>query len=455
MNDKQLPEGWTSAPLKELATSVKGKKPRTLSPEPSEELVPYIDIAAFERDEWRQWADVKSARIVDESQILVVWDGARSGLVGMGRAGALGSTLAALSAEAVETAYLFRFLQSQFDHINSNPRGTGIPHVDPEVFWEIEVPLAPLPEQRRIVAKLDELMNRLDAVRAKLERVPGLLAHFRRAVLSAACSGALTRDWREENDAGEDDWTETTLGELSQLVTSGSRGWAQYYSESGAIFIRAQDINKDWLNLENVAHVNPPKGSEGARTKVKADDLLITVTGANVAKSAIVDIDLDEAYVSQHVGLVRLKQPEIARYVFICLISPSFGREHLLDAAYGAGKPGLNLDNIKQTPVPLPPLAEQLEIVARVNALWALADSLEARFDKAQAFFDRLPGALLAKAFRGELVPQAPDDESAETLLQQLRAAREQPTKAAKPARRARAKSRAKTQAELELKLEF
>ena len=203
---------------------------------------------------------------------------------------------------------------------------------------QVEIPLAPLNEQRRIVEKLDELMGRLAAARAKLERVPRLLAHFRRAVLAAACSGALTRDWREEN--GDVEWNETTLGQLCSLLTSGSRGWAQYYSEQGAIFIRAQDINTELLDLNDVAHVSAPKGAEGARTKVALNDILITITGANVAKSALVTVGLEEAYVSQHVALVRLKQPELAAFVYLCVISPQNGKAHLLEEAYGAGKPG-------------------------------------------------------------------------------------------------------------------
>jgi type I restriction enzyme S subunit len=89
------------------------------------------------------------------------------------------------------------------------------------------------------------------------------------------------------------------------LITSGSRGWAKYYSDSGPLFIRAQDINTDRLRFDGIAHVKPPQNSEGSRTRVQVADLLVTVTGANVTKTALVDLDLGEAYVSQHVALVR------------------------------------------------------------------------------------------------------------------------------------------------------
>ena len=93
----------------------------------------------------------------------------------------------------------------------------------------------------------------------------------------------------------------------------------------------------------------------------------------------------------------------------------------MLEATYGQGKPGLNLDNIRDVVVGLPPLAEQKEIVRRVEALFTLADKIEARLAKTQAQVDKLTPSLLAKAFRGELVPQDPNDEPAEKLLERIR----------------------------------
>ena len=86
-------------------------------------------------------------------------------------------------------------------------------------------------------------------------------------------------------------------------------------------------------------------------------------------------------------------------------MSPSHGRAQLLDAAYGAGKPGLSLDNVRRVAISLPPLKEQNEIVRRVEALFALAESIEARIATAGARAEKLTQAILARAFRGELVP--------------------------------------------------
>ncbi len=312
------------------------------------------------------------------------------------------------------------------------------------VLLETPILLPPLPEQKRIVAKVEDLLARVNAARERLARVPAILKRFRQSVLAAACSGRLTADWRQDHPAAcsadsllrdllgarralcarpndghpepaipcpseyedlPDGWALASMDQLAGLVTSGSRGWAKYYSDSGPRFIRAQDINTDELRLDTVAHVKPPKGAEGARTRVRQGDLLITITGANVTKSAAVRLEIGEAYVSQHVALVRPVTVDILDFLHLWTISPVHGRARLLADAYGAGKPGLNLDNIRQMPVAMPSLEEQEEISKRVRALLGLADTIERRLKFGAAREEMLTQAILTKAFRGELVP--------------------------------------------------
>lgn len=307
----------------------------------------------------------------------------------------------------------------------------------PDFVAGTEIPLPPLPEQKRIVEAMERLATRIDAARERLASVPAILKQFRQAVLAAACSGRLTEDWREasgskagirellrttdanrakagrvprvdgvpEDMEAPDGWSPVYFGNLLTLLTSGSRGWAEFYSKTGPLFIRSQDINTDRLVLTDMAHVTPPtKSADRARTRATRDDVLLTITGANVTKCAHVSADIPEAYVSQHVALCRLAIPELSPFIHVWLTSPQHGRKVLLDNAYGAGKPGLNLDNIKEVPIALPPLAEQTEIVRRVNSLMRLADAIERRVTLGQARADKLTQSVLAKAFRGELV---------------------------------------------------
>lgn len=452
----ESPEGWTTTRLAEIVATRKGKKPDLLRQEKAEGFIPYLDIQAIENNCIRQYADIESSRLGKKEDLFVVWDGARSGWVGLGQEGAIGSTIMALESFAGESRYLYYFIKSTFDYINSNTRGTGIPHVDPEIFGNLEVPLPPLNEQHSIVLKLETLLSRVDAILARLATIPRILKRFRQSVLAAACSGKLTADWRRENrdieprmiernaasdalESPEDypsNWRVTRLGSLTEFVTSGSRGWAKYYSDSGSMFIRAQNINSDFFNLEDIAFVKVSNSAEGLRTKVKQHDMLITITGANVTKSALIEKPIGDAYVSQHVALVRLADARVSKFLFYSVISPSHGRKQLQTAAYGQGKPGLNLDNIREVVVGLPPLPEQREIVSRVEALFKTADVLEARYRTAKAHIDKLTQSILARAFRGELVSQDPSDEPASVLLERIRQSKDRPSVKKRSARR-------------------
>ncbi len=354
------------------------------------------------------------------------------------------------------------------------------------------MPVAPRAEQARIVAKLDELLSDLDAGVAELKAAQQKLQRYRQSLLKAAVEGALTAEWRQKNPPTEtgaellrrilrerrarweeqqlakfaaqgkappkgwkdkypepqppkteglpelpNGWAWTTLDQLAELITSGSRGWADYYSKTGATFIRSQDINKDWLDLSDCAYVRPPGGSEGQRTRVELDDLLLTITGANVGKAARAHLDLAEAYVSQHVALLRPVEAWMSQFLHLFLTANGGGRSQLNKAAYGAGKPGLNLDQVGSVVVPLPNTAEAFALVASVTAAMSSVSEQESAIVAALRQSTAQRQNLLRAAFRGELVAQDPNDEPASVLLARLRAERSG-TKPAKIERKTR-----------------
>jgi type I restriction enzyme S subunit len=187
------------------------------------------------------------------------------------------------------------------------------------------------------------------------------------------------------------------------------------------VFIRAQNLKTDRLELDDVAYVELPSATEGLRTRVSRDDILVTITGANVTRSAQVDLDLAEAYVNQHVGLVRLADPRLSDFVFLVVVCPTHGRKQLKAAAYGAGKPGLNLNDLASVLVPLPSLEEQCLITARVQEALSEAENAFAIIERARPQADTLGQSILKAAFEGRLVPQDPADEPASALLARLR----------------------------------
>jgi type I restriction enzyme S subunit len=189
---------------------------------------------------------------------------------------------------------------------------------------------------------------------------------------------------------------------LTHLITSGSRGWGDFYSDNGVLFIRAQDIKTDVLNLPDAARVDVPVDAEGTRSSVSEGDILVTITGANVTKSALVPALGELAFVSQHVALMKLSMPETAAFVFNWIISPANGRKTLESWAYGAGKPGLSLEQVRALPIGLPPVAEQTRIVAEVERHLSIIHEVEAEVDANLRRGQALRQATLSKAFYQE-----------------------------------------------------
>ena len=194
------PESWEVVKLGSFVESEKGKKPRQQAKDQSSSYsLPYIDIQAFEKGVINSWTDGRGCRICYESDFLMVWDGSRSGLVGKGMKGALGSTLVRINFPLMENQYAFYFLQSKYQQINSRAKGSGTPHVDPDLLWNYEFPIPPLNEQGRIVSKIEGLFSELDKGVESLEKAREQLKVYRQAVLKHAFEGKLTARWREKN----------------------------------------------------------------------------------------------------------------------------------------------------------------------------------------------------------------------------------------------------------------
>jgi type I restriction enzyme S subunit len=203
------------------------------------------------------------------------------------------------------------------------------------------------------------------------------------------------------------EWVAICLDDVSNLVTSGSRGWAEHYAKTGPKFVRAQNIRFGKLRLDDLACVNPPAQSEGRRTRIAQGDLLIVITGAGVTNPARMDRDLGEAYVSQHVALIKPTIAALSPWLLLCLMACAGGRDQLVERAYGAGKPGLNLDNIRTLNLPLPPLAEQERIVEKVGELMTLCDALEVQLSEAESHRGRLLEAVLHEALVASALAEA------------------------------------------------
>lgn len=404
----ELPDGWVLEKLGRNVSYKKGKKPNTLYEENvANKLVPYLDIQALEKGVFRNFADPSSVNLLDEQSIAMVWDGARSGWISKGIKGGLGSTVAALTPNNFEVDFLFYFLKSKFEYLNSNTRGTGIPHVDPQILWDLEIPLAPLPEQKRIVAKLDTLFAHLDQLKARLEKIPGLLKQFRQAVLTQAVTGKLTEEWREINKV----LYSFRLINFDTVILSGPQNGmykSQSFYGSGNYILRIDNFYDGKINRwESLKRLQVDK-DELHLYGLANDDIIINRVNSMtfLGKSAIVKQLPEPCVFESNMMRIKLNTEKVdPEYIILFLNSQNGLTELRKNAKQAVNQASINQQDVKAVQIYLPEtVEEQKEIVRRVESLFAVADRIEASYKTLQEKIDQLPQAILSKAFRGELV---------------------------------------------------
>lgn len=194
-------------------------------------------------------------------------------------------------------------------------------------------------------------------------------------------------------------WTWCRLGELVDLVTSGSRDWAKYYSSEGATFVRMGNLSRESFNLRmnNIQYVNPPKNQEGNRTRLLEGDILVSITG-EVGNLGLIPKDFGEAYINQHTALVRLNKLMVTKFICHLLLSDSVQQQ--FNAPQRGLKNSFRLSDIDLLIIPLPPLFEQQRIVEKLESLMQTCDALEASIKSSQVQNQQLLQQVLREALR-------------------------------------------------------
>jgi type I restriction enzyme S subunit len=328
-------------------------------------------------------------------------------------------------AREMDARYIASFLRSPdyWSQIGEASAGIALANVNASKLAEVELPLAPLAEQKRIADKLEAVLGRVDACRARLDRVPDLLKRFRQSVLAAATSGQLTEHWREGMQ-GISQPTEVTIGDVCN-ITSGF-GFPKHLQgkESGRYpFAKVSDISRavseasgklgdavnyvDDCDLKELKAKAVPKGST---VFAKIGEAVRLNRRALTTRSLIID--------NNCMALTPDTKRVLPEFVFLFMQTVD-----LSPFAVATTVPSVRRGDVESIEVSLFPLPEQVEIVRRVEALFAMADRIEARLTAARAQVERLTPATLSKAFRGDLVPQDPNDEPASKLLERLQSA--------------------------------
>jgi type I restriction enzyme S subunit len=469
-----LPEGWAWVKVGDVTSPVSNVDPRKLG----RDTFTYIDLSAIEfgRVESAQSISAKNApsrakQRVEEGDTLFSCVRVylkNIAFVTFEHHSAVASTAYCVlrPRNGIDSRYLFWFVNWQKFISWAIPlqRGNSPPAILEADVKNLPIPVPPLAEQRRIVARIDELFAEIAEGEAALERARSGLETWRRALLKAAIAGELTRDWRKVNGLGEDGfalldqiiqsrklewhrsarakrqyrepyslqqtvladlpmgWAWTTVDELTKGDRISAYGVLQPGPdvEGGVPMVRVGDINCGRVRLTSLKRIAPGLAEEFSRTRLSGRELLITLVGA-IGRTAIVPDELAGANTARAVGVVPLTNLINVHWVELWFRSPS-NQIEMVGKAHEVARKTLNLEDVRSAAVALPPRSEQDEIVRIVSDLLAVSDEQGSALEMAAGDFAVLRQSILKSTFEGRLICQDPSDEPASILLARIRA---------------------------------
>ena len=317
--------------------------------------------------------------------------------------------------------YIRHYLISAKDYAESKASGTTFMELSGARVAELSVPIAPLPEQKRIVAKVDGLTARTARARTDLARIPTLIARYKQRLLGLAFSGELTAGWRKAR--GYSAAKPTDLASLCTTLTDGDHQ-APPKADNGVPFITISAMNSGRIDLAKATRSVPESYFENLKDSRRpaVGDVLFSVTGS-VGIPALVETETKFVF-QRHIAILKPDANQISsRYLFHILSAPQI-KEQVDAVATGTAQMTVPLGGLRKFRVSHPTSDEQNEIVRLIDSTFDWLDRIAADHGAASKLLPKLDAAILAKAFRGKLVPQDPTDEPASVVLERIQAER-------------------------------
>ena len=251
-------------------------------------------------------------------------------------------------------------------------------------YSQIQIDLPPLATQQKIAAILDQAEAIILNNRAIVKKYDAL-------------TQSLFLDMFGDPVKNEKGWEVKNLGKILKFLTSGSRGWAKYYSNAGDIFLRIQNIGYNKLRLDDLTFINTPNTAEAKRTKVEPGDIVISIT-ADLGRTAVIPSDFPTAFINQHLAILRFSEESNPFYISAFIASKG-GQTLFNKLDKGGVKSGLNFTDLKSYKLLLPPLELQNQFAERVAVIEAQKQQAQLELAKSEELFN----SLLQRAFNGEL----------------------------------------------------
>lgn len=474
MEQYELPDGWVWTKINQLADIIMGQSPPSSTYNDEGIGLPFYQGKADFGEVYptpRKWCSAPG-KIAEPGDILI---SVRAPVGPTNLADTeccIGRGLSAIRPLGrIPTHFVFHYLRSVEHVIADMGQGSTFTAISRSDVENIDIPLAPLPEQLRIAEKIEALFDQSRTTGEALDGIPALLRKFRQSVLAAAFRGDLTtrdpndepvlvllerildgryRRWEDELRAnGKDprrytyeepalpdtsdlpelpeEWEWVNVGQIADVIGGLTKNSKRQTHSLRLPYVRVANVYANELVLDDVQEIGVLE-TELERVLLQEGDLLVVEGNGSIdqiGRVAVWDGSIDPCVHQNHIIKVRFDPVEVSRYALFWLMS-SQGRDQIIRVASStSGLYTLSLSKVSALPLPLAPLSEQRRITDRLETLLIQADVLETAVEIVRQRLDRLDQSILERAFRGELVPQDPDDEPASVLLERILAERE------------------------------
>lgn len=317
--------------------------------------------------------------------------------------------------------YVFHYLIYQKEAFINKSKGGAQPNLSQEIIKKHEIPLPPIKEQQRIVNRIESLFAKLDRAKELIENTLAQFEQNKMAILHKAFTGELTAKWRKENNIDLSSWKDVIMQDICEKIVCGKTPTG-YISKTGEIpYLKVYNIVDNKIDFNKTAQFIPNKiHKEKIKSSIlKPNDIIMNIVGPPLRKIAIIPDNYPEWNMNQAIVRFRVKKDVMYKFIYYILIYPKT-LDNIINKTKGVvGQANISITQSRNIQIKLPTVEEQQEIVNILDRLLAKYNkikNLEQQLEK----IELLKKAILAKAFRGELDTNNPDEESAENLLKEI-----------------------------------
>jgi type I restriction enzyme S subunit len=465
MADLDIPESWAEAQWEDVFDIQGGGQPpkENFIDSPKPGYVRLLQIRDFESDKYAVYIPESMApKRCTTNDILIGRYGASVGRVCTGKAGAYNVALAKLiySKKGFNKLFIESFLRSpSFQRLIISFERAAQAGFNKEDLKDFKVPVPPLAEQKRIVAKIEATSQRIGAIEKAVAEAEVLLSKYRESLLAKAFRGELVpqdpndepasklleriRAERDKQQNGkkkrgsdlppisEDEipfeipssWEWVRLGEICSKIGSGQtpRGGSNIYLTAGVPLIRSQNVLNGMLELSDVAYISEQIDEEMSSSRIFEGDVLFNITGGSIGRTCVVPKEFKRGNVNQHVLAIRpaLRDEILSEFISCFLLSP-FGKEFIFKNKKGAARDAITKSQIDNLIFPLPPFSSIRKIVFQLRTMeWNIVQMKKGCLSLRNAD-NKLKTAILNSAFSGRLVPQDPSEGTGHEILAEI-----------------------------------